>query len=197
MAFYHISFLDFLYFQSPINILDESVGWFARGLFLFLFGLHYKAYQNKFITKFLKLAIAAMLVSVASFFYDSSYVIYFGVLHFFTLSSVIFFCGRRLVYYLGFLSILLLLVKFPTLSHDYLMPIGLVSNNFKSFDYFPLFPFYNFVFLGVLFYDFVIDKKVIGFDLPKSNIVTWFASNSLYIYLFHVPIILLVRYMKM
>jgi len=197
MTFYHFRFASYLYSDSILTLADETIGFLARFLFLSLFGIHYSSYQNKFKTKFKKLLSASVLVSFASYLFDPSNYIVWGVIHLFTLCAFIFRFIPKIIYLLGFISIFSLFIDLPYLSHNLFMILGFTKSSFTSYDYFPIFPFFSYVFVGILFKDYVIKKGVLKRDLPPNVYVTRLAQNSLLYYLIHIPIILLVHYTMM
>jgi len=197
MTFFHYKFVSFIYTGNSLTYTDNSIGFVARFLFLMLFGVHYKSYLTKFSHKISKLILTSVIITIASFVFDSPNTIVFGVIHFFTLCACVFRYFPRLIYALGFISTVFLFVELPDLSHNWFLIFGLTTPNFSSYDYFPFLPFFSYVFCGVLYRDYIIDKQIFTWDLPKNPCIQFLAQHSLAFYLLHVPIILLVHYMMM
>lgn len=197
MTFYHYQFVSFIFTDNLLTNIDNFTGFLARFLFLMLFGIHYKSYLTRFYNKISKLILVSIIITFASFLFDSQNLIVFGVMHFFTLCACIFRFFPKLIYTLGLISTFSLLADFPDLSHNWFLIIGFTTPDFSSYDYFPFLPFFSYVFCGVLFRDFIIDKKLFDWDLPKNQIVRFLAKHSLAFYVLHVPVILLVHYKMM
>ena len=197
MTFYHYEFITFFFSGFQLTQIHEVLGFIARFLFLFLFGVHYRTYTAAGASKFLKLALAALIITLFSTVFFPSYTIVFGVIHFFLVCSLLFRFYQKFLYVLGYLSVMSLFIQFPYASNNWFLILGFTTSDFMSFDYFPIFPYFSYVFAGIAFNDYFISKNKIPFDLPKSHLVRFVAKHSLLYYLLHVPIILLVRYMTM
>lgn len=76
---------------------------------------------------------------------------------------------------------------------DYLYPIGICSSSFQSSDYFPMIPWFFLFLIGTALSKPVIQKKLpSGFYKWRNPILAWLGKKSLWIYLFHQPIIYIV-----
>ena len=197
MTFYHYKFVSFIFTDNLLTNIDNYVGFIARFLFLMLFGVHYKSYLTKFSHKISKLILTSAIITIASFLFDSQNTIVFGVIHFFTLCACIFRYCPKLIYTLGFISSLFLFTDLPEMSHNWFLILGFTTPSFSSYDYFPVLPFFSYVLCGVLYRDYVLDKQIFNWDVPKNLSVQFLAQHSLAFYLLHVPIILLAHYMTM
>jgi uncharacterized membrane protein len=137
---------------------------------------------------------------VTMLIYPEGY-IHFGVLHF--ISVGIIFTALLIRYpkiLFAFIFISLILgVVFTGMSSESLIfaPLGIVSDNFYSIDYFPVFPWISLIFGGAfsarLFehYKVLVNPKV----LPRIKILEKVGQKSLIIYLVHQPILLGVIYL--
>ena len=202
MIVYHVFFqLKFFGIYS----VDVFNGWwyiFARSIaitFLLLVGisivLSYRSRKSNFRNLYrgkivLFIALGITLVTFLTF---TEYTIYFGVLHFIAFMLLLSPLIVRLkVYPLAILSLFSIVIGFwfkrLIVESEYLFWIGLRSSTFKTFDYFPVFPWIGVVLLGILlgkvYYRRAKSLEVMNFDL-----LNWVSRNSLLMYLIHNPII--------
>lgn len=79
---------------------------------------------------------------------------------------------------------------------NYLYPIGITSESFRSADYFPLIP-YGFIFLaGTAFSDFVKSGQLPKlFYKAKLPVINFLGRNSLWVYIIHQPVFMLITYL--
>jgi uncharacterized membrane protein len=147
-----------------------------------------------------KILIAAMLITLATYLYNSSLVITFGILHFLGVSILLAPVFRRIpaigLLLLGTAVILLnQVISGLAVAHNYLFMFGLSTTAFVSSDFYPLIPWFG-VFLyglaaGKTFY--YNKRSVFGdFGLSQSNIINRAGSHTLFIYLLHQPAIIAV-----
>lgn len=125
-------------------------------------------------------------------------IIYFGVLHCLGVCMLLWPLFRKLPnWVLAAIGVILavtgLLLSRVYLSHNWLMPLGLVSPQFISADYFPLLPHFGFFLLGA-FLGRTLYRKQQSL-LPKVNpellpirFLRLCGKHSLWIYLLHQPI---------
>jgi uncharacterized membrane protein len=202
MIIYHI-FFQLRFFG--IYSVDIFNGWwyiFARSIaitFLLLVGisivLSYRSRKSNFRNLYRGgiLFFIALGVSLVTFLTFTEYTIYFGVLHFIAFMLLLSPLIVRLrVYPLAIISIFSIAIGFwfksLIVESEYLFWIGLRSSTFKTFDYFPVFPWIGVVLLGMLigkvYYRHTESSESMNFGL-----LNWFSRNSLLIYLIHNPII--------
>ncbi len=79
---------------------------------------------------------------------------------------------------------------------NYLYPIGITSASFRSADYFPLIP-YGFIFLaGTAFSDFVKSGQLPKlFYKAKLPVINFLGRHSLWVYIIHQPVFMLITYL--
>lgn len=129
---------------------------------------------------------------------DKGVIIYFGVLHCLGVCMLLWPLFRKLPnWVLAAIGVILavtgLLLNQVYLNHNYLMPLGLISPQFVSADYFPLLPHFGFFLLGA-FLGRTLYRKQQSL-LPKVNpeilpirFLRLCGKHSLWIYLLHQPI---------
>lgn len=208
MIIYHLAFdLNFL---SILSIDQSVLFWFIEGnvirlSFLLLVGLSLfisssrqtsrKQFLRRHFQRALKLLSIAMSITLITWFFEPTLTIWFGILHLITF-GILFgalvaesFVGSVLLTILSFiLGPILLSIEAP---HDLLLPFGIVSSDFASFDYFPLFPWIGYVFAGIalghILHRFHVLKQPKKW--PALKPLAWMGRNALLIYLVHQPIL--------
>lgn len=131
--------------------------------------------------------------------------IIFGVLHLIGVSLLLAYPFLRL-HLLNFIfGLLFILVGLylQNLSVDYpwLLWLGLAPQSFYSLDYFPLFPWFGVILIGIALGDLLYRgyrRRIALPDLSGSSFVKPFASfgrNSLAIYLIHQPVLITLFYL--
>ena len=205
MAVYHFTWdLDFFGYVRPG--LSTTGGWaiFAHliaGSFLFLAGYsQWMAHgTNLRMRSFLKrlgiLVLAALAITVVSWFTTPDAVIYFGILQTIAVASVIGLAFLR-VPALVTLAVAVIAVivphylKFDALNPRYLAWIGMAAHPHSSNDYVPLLPW-----IGPFLAGIAVSKVSLGWlkrqkQVPQGeNILTFFGRHSLIFYLLHQPIL--------
>tara|TARA_Y100000034_G_scaffold134695_2_gene203886 strand:+ start:4971 stop:5660 length:690 start_codon:yes stop_codon:yes gene_type:complete len=202
MIIYHVFFQLWFFGIYSGDVLS---GWwyiFARSIaitFLLLVGISIVLSYHNRKSNFRNLyrgkivLLSALAVSLVTFLTFSEYAIYFGVLHFIALMLLLSPLMVRLkVYPLAFLSIFSIMIGFwfkkLIVESEYLFWTGLKSSAFKTFDYFPIFPWIGVVLLGVLLGK-VYYRNAKSLDFFNFKVLNWFSRNSLLIYLIHNPLI--------
>lgn len=192
------------YHQTAANIWQLYI----CGSFLLLAGMciHYTHHLSRHI---LTLAGCAVLITVVTYFAGSQTLIVFGILHCMTLCFLCYVVLRpalqRIPTILGLILTVFLFIftyhvpehylglgwiQIPLPSEWYvsywLSLIGLLSPDFYSADYFPIFP-YLFLFLAGYF----LGKLQLPNWMCKSHCrpLAWIGQHSLIIYLLHQPIL--------
>jgi uncharacterized membrane protein len=144
----------------------------------------------------MKLLVAAMLVSGATYLFSPAVYVRFGILHLLALSILLSPILMRVPS--GALSILaaalLLLPRaLDQLTNDsgVLLPLGVTPAVFSSMDYYPLIPWLGVFLLGLLTGRRFYARRISLFPLWKgANRITWLGRHSLIIYLVHQPVLL-------
>jgi uncharacterized membrane protein len=187
----------------------SSVSWqvaqhFFAGLFVLLSGTSSTLTRSN-VRRGLRLLAVSFLVTAATYFIDPGSVVIFGILQCLAVSMLVYgalfekagaatasICGALIF---ALTAVLPVLKKALALRSDWLMPLGLPSPSYSSFDYFPLIPW-----LGVFLIGAALGKSVYA---PKKSLLPWrmpanpvnFAGrHSLIIYILHQPLIMGVLY---
>lgn len=215
MIFYHIFFdLDYFNVYSidfnnlPIKIFQ----YFVAIIFLTLVGIslslsynkkmnimNTKKINNKLILRGLKIFSIGLLITMITWFYPNDGYIVFGVLHCIGVSIILslpFLKHQKISLFFGIIFVFFgIFLRTITINFDYLFWLGLISDQFYTLDYFPLFPWFGVILIGIffgnLFYPNGIRRLNIRYN-SKSNFVHFLeliGRNSLIIYLLHQPII--------
>jgi len=190
----------------PIDgpVLQTLVVIFA-GLFVVLSGASSTLSRNN-PRRALKLLAVALVVTAATYVFDASSAIHFGILHFLGVSILLYGlalekagpwpCAAAAAgVFAGALGVSFLTRNVP-IHFDWLLPFGIISDTYFSIDYFPLFPWFGVYLLGA-----VIGKAFYG---PRRSLLgPWkpvplinaAGRHSLAIYVLHQPLILGVLYL--
>ena len=216
MIFFHILY-DLNFFSiTNFRIYSGILLYIARlsaSIFVVLVGISlsisYSRVENrlktndiiiKFIKRGLKTLVLGVVISVITWFYIPRGFVVFGILHFIGLSiilSLIFIRYRYINIIFGsFFIIVGLYLKTLTFNFNILIPLGFIPNNFWTIDYFPLFPWFGIILIGISIGNLIypnFNRKYEIKDLSKNLFVKSFCflgRNSLFIYFLHQPIII-------
>jgi uncharacterized membrane protein len=187
---YDLNFFD--YTNIPLSDFWLTDYWRYLIVFLFLNAVgislviaYGKSFSlNKFIKRLALLGIAALLVSVGTYFSSPVDWVYFGILHLIWTGTLIAIFFIQLPKISLFIAALIFVFKvflnLPDLSFlsvllsDYL-PLS-------SVDFYPLFPWIAFIFTGIYLGHNPIYKKIFFMKLPLLQLI---GQHSLIIYLLH------------
>lgn len=215
MFVYHFVF-DLVYFKVlHINLNHEPFWLGFRGLIVSLFlglvgvslylatarGLRVQSYMRR-----LALLVAyAGLVSAASYLLFPRSMIFFGVLHFIAVASVLGLLFTRFYWanlVLGAGAILLgFTVQHPVFDQPVLQWLGLMTRKPVTQDYVPLIPWFGVVLLGLF-----VGKTLYGggrphvlarwaSQHPAARLLAFGGRHSLHIYMLHQPVFMGVLYL--
>ena len=210
MAIYHFAWdLEFFGYAPPGMTAEGGWRVFARSIassFLFLVGVslflaHARGVRwPPFLKRLGMVAGAAAAITAATWFATPDTFIFFGILHQIALASLLglaFLHLPTLVTALAAVAIILLpaYLRFPFFDHPALWWIGLSTENPRSNDYVPLFPFFGAVLLGIAAARLASSTGLIE-RMRAVQPHNWtrpfqFAGrNSLVVYLIHQPILI-------
>jgi len=158
-----------------------------------------KRINKKLISRGLKIFCIGMLITVITWFYPNQGYIVFGILHFIGFAIILaipFLKHQKLSLYIGIISVLFgIFLRTITVNFDYLFWLGLRPDRFYTLDYFPLFPWFGVVLIGVFFGNLLYPggrRRLNIKDYSNSKFISFFeflGRKSLIIYLLHQPII--------
>jgi len=194
--FYHSSF--WLNFQ----ILIVSIFTFVMGMSFQLANNkanNNKTNWNKYFKRLALLGFCAALITISTYFMNGDRFIYFGILHFIFVASLLAIPFVQLYWtnlILG-ISILLanLFIQSTLFNKIYLQWIGLMTYKPATDDYEPVIPWFGMVLIGMFFARWaIINNNIHLFSSwqVKSNVTTalQFAGiHSLIIYMLHQPLL--------
>ena len=215
MMLYHFCF-DLNYYQLIHQDFNNSLFWLtARAVivtaFLTLVGISLVLAETKnsryFWIRIAKLLAAAVLVTTGSYWMFPHSFIFFGILHFILVASLI---GRFMLryYWINLLlgcAILLLGILYTNAWFDqpWLQWLGLMTYKPITEDYVPLFPWLGVVLTGMFAAKFYLRAAPVTFFAgsnkgkkkaapvnPWFNLPIWLGKHSLAVYLLHQPLLL-------
>ena len=161
-------------------------------------GLDSRAFWRGYVRRLLWLILCALLVSLSSYLLSPTRWIYFGILHFIVVASLLglVFVGRPRVS-LG-LGIVIIVIggwwSLPLFDQPALHWLGLMTHKPQTEDYVPLLPWFGVVLLGQF-----IGSRWFGSSAPSPFVryyrarvavaLSWAGRHSLLIYMLHQPIL--------
>ena len=215
VVIYHFAFdlklLNFIQTDVTENIFWVAFARILASSFLFLVGVSLVfAHGNKirwkpFLKRVLIIGIAALGISVATFFAFPDMFIYFGILHAIALFSILALPFLKApLWLIGFAAFLVIFsaytFSFEVFNQKIFSWIGFWQIPPYTSDLVPIFPAFGATLLGVFFARFAIKKKLVNrlADFSPKGLWTNFLIKSgkwsLIIYLIHQPILLGILY---
>lgn len=214
MFVYHFSwdlnnfkFLVIDFFHDPFWLHFRTI---IVSLFLLVMGASlYLAHQKdinrkKFLRRLLWLVGCAALITMATFLSSGERFIYFGILHFIALASVLALPFVKLYWSNLVLAAIVIIagtqLHDPTFNPRYLNWIGLASEKPLTDDYVPLFPWFGVVLLGIFLARWVFAERKFTFvsewrgQHPLARLLRYAGRYSLLIYMLHQPIFIGILY---
>ena len=191
----------FLGFSTDLS----SVAWtaaqyFFAGLFVVLSGISSTLSRSN-ARRGLKLLAVSLAVSAATYIFDPSSTVYFGILQCLAVSILVYgaafekagpiACAGWGALVLGLTAALRLLVRGVEIRFDWLLPFGIHSPMFSSFDYFPLFPWFGMFLAGSALgkWAYASKRSLLPWRLPET-FINAAGRHSLLIYIVHQPVII-------
>ncbi|MEI6603113.1 MAG: heparan-alpha-glucosaminide N-acetyltransferase domain-containing protein [Clostridia bacterium] len=207
MVFQH-TLVDLVYiFLLPINLLSNPflINLFSFGgvLFVFLSGIS-SQFSRHNVRRGLGILGLGILITLVTYFFLRSETIYFGILHFLGVAILIYALVRPLlqkanqmvVFVVGMALFIVAYIIYRQdirIEHFLSFLIGFPATDFQSGDYFPVFPFL-FAFLSGTGAGWYISNHKLPqrfYDL-KFPVIRTVGRYSLWIYMFHQPIIIFI-----
>jgi uncharacterized membrane protein len=150
-----------------------------------------------FFKRGLKIFSLAMAITLATYFLIGRGFIIFGVLHFIGVAIVLAYPFLELRTFNFFAGAVFIIIGLYLQGLAFAVPglfwLGMVSENFYTLDYFPLFPWFGVVLLGIFLGNSLYRGHQRRVDLPDLSFSFWarqcdaLGRNSLLIYLVHQP----------
>ncbi|MCZ7393645.1 MAG: heparan-alpha-glucosaminide N-acetyltransferase [Candidatus Methanoperedens sp.] len=201
---YSVTLSYFRLINMPSNFLYLFV--FPRAIaliFIFISGVaaHISFEKNKenFSKKYLKrggkLLIFAAFITLFTYIFVPEGTIFFGILHFFSVSSFLvpFFIRYNKLNLIGGLLIILsgFYLQITQFDFSYLFWLGFMPKNFSTFDYFPLIPWLGVLMLGIYSGKYFVRRTTdLKFESRFAAAFMFLGKNSLTIYLIHQPVLI-------
>ncbi len=188
-----------------IYISSSYLYWFIfprsiASIFIFLSGvvayISYERSKNlnkRYFVRGLKLMLFAIFITLFTYILVPGGTIYFGILHFFAVSSFLvpFFIKHSKLNLIAGVSIILsgLYLQRTEFDFPYLLWLGLIPENFSTFDYFPLIPWLGVLLLGAYSGKYITRRANRRFKSKLADIFISLGKNSLTVYLIHQPVL--------
>lgn len=187
---------------------------FVASMFVFLVGISLavsyskakkilpeKKLFEKYLNRGLKIFCLGLTITLFTTLFLRPGFVVFGILHFIGFSIILAFPflkrGGKENFFAGIIFIAIGFLLQPLrFDFSWLLWLGFIPTNFYTVDYFPLFPWFGFVLLGLFFGNQLYNGSVRRFKLPDfsrfffARLFCFLGRHSLLIYLFHQPIII-------
>ena len=194
---YDLNYFGYIDIQMTKELFWVSFQLFIVSLFLLIVGVGlYLGYQNAFdLKKLLKrvlfLGVGSILITISTMYNTPNYWVYFGILHFILVASIVgvpFVKFPRTSLVIGILIVLgynLKIIGFHWL-FEILKPLLNLPNH--TVDVVRFFPWFGVVLIGI----FIGSKGWYNLGIKENrvtNIFVFIGKNALIIYLIHQPIL--------
>ncbi len=196
----------FLGFSTDLSTLAWTIAqYFFATVFVALSGISSTLTRSN-VRRGLRLLAVSLAVSAVTYVFDPASAVYFGILQCLAVSMLLYgaaferagasACAAWGGLVIGFSAALPALRKALAFRFDWLLPFGLHSPTFSSFDYFPLIPWF-----GVFLVGAALGKSVYA---PRRSLLPWrppatfvnvAGRFSLLIYIVHQPVIMGILYL--
>lgn len=179
--------------------------YFFAAVFVVLSGVSSTLSRSN-VRRSLKLLAVAVLISVVTYFFNPAAAVHFGILHCLGVSILLYglafqkasaaACATAGAAVAGAGLALPVILKSLTVRFDWLLPLGIHSPLYSSYDYFPLLPWFGVFLVGASLGKSVYAPKrsLIPLRLPVT-FINIAGRHSLLIYIVHQPAILAVLYL--
>ncbi|OCN01982.1 hypothetical protein A7X67_04295 [Clostridium sp. W14A] len=203
MVAYHAAFDLTAFYNMKIPFGDTEIFEAIRTVFVLVFivisGISINLSHNP-IRNGLKILVIALDISFLTFFVMPELPIRFGILHFMGVAMLVTaFCKKFLIAIPRNIALLLFAILFLitnqifpiNVDSAYLYPVGLITNNFISADYYPLIPWIFAFFFGTYLTEPLLKHQapqwVYNFKCPFVNFL---GRHTLWVFLIHQPMLL-------
>jgi len=191
----------FLGFSTDLSSAAWKVAQnFFAGLFIVISGTSSTLTRSN-VRRGLRLLAVSFIVTAVTYGFDPSSAVWFGILQLLAVSILVygaafkkarpFTCAAWGVVVLGLGAALPALKKGLSVRFDWLLPLGIHSPGFSSFDYFPLIPWLGVFLIGAALGKsvYVTRRSLLPWRLPQT-FVNAAGRHSLLIYIAHQPLIM-------
>jgi len=195
----------FLGFSTDLSSVAWSAAqYFFAGLFVVLSGVSSTLSRSN-VRRGFKLLAVSFAVTAVTYVFEPSSAVYFGILQCLAASILIYgaafekagptVCAAGGAFVLGLGAALPALTKGMAIRFDWLLPFGIHSPAFSSYDYFPLLPWFGVFLAGVALGKSVYAaKRSLIPRRVRETFINAAGRHSLWIYIFHQPVILALLY---
>ena len=162
-----------------------------------------KLYQ-KYLKRGLKIFVYGLIITLTTWIFLREGFVIFGVLHLIGISIILAYPFLKLRSWnlmLGIIFIALgMYLKNLTFGFPWLMWIGLMSCHFYTIDYFPIFPWFGVILIGLFFGNLLYPNYTRKFNLRDRSdfsfmpLFCFLGKHSLLIYLIHQPVLITLLY---
>ncbi|MBN1494975.1 DUF1624 domain-containing protein [Candidatus Peregrinibacteria bacterium] len=215
MIIYHIFFdLGYLGYMPGIlgNWTLTIIGRSAFVIFLVVCGVSLSLSRSRIVSqgqkllfiKYLKrgffIFFLGLLITLATKIYIGQGYVIFGILHLIGLSVIISYPFLKFTFINIIIGAVFLIFGFFLLTFSFHIPwflwLGFKPEGFYTLDYFPVFPYFGFVLIGIGAGNILYKNFRRRFSLPDHakflliKAIEFLGRNSLYIYLVHQPVII-------
>lgn len=182
-------------FWNIFQITTASLFLFLVGISITISNTNKNAGPIKYLKRGLKIFSFGLIITVVTkLIFPDSFVV-FGILHLIGVSIIISYIFRKFTYLnllfgISFVVVGALLKNYAV-NFDWLFFLGLYSNRFYSLDYFPIFPWFGVILIGMFFGNILYSTNKRNFKLKNSSenravkFVCFLGKKSLIIYLLH------------
>jgi uncharacterized membrane protein len=207
----HIRIIYYKLWEGPFDYASKLVA----SVFFLLVGISLTISYNKtrntqsinqirirIFYRGLKLIFLGMIITIISWIIIPSRFVIFGVLHCIGVSiilSIPMLSKKNSNLFLGSIVILFgILLHYLVFNVTWLIPLGFLPTKFFSIDFFPLFPWFGIVLVGIGIghYLYPEGKRRFDIDYDKNkrviNKISYIGRHSLHIYFFHQPVLFLI-----
>lgn len=206
MLFFHMEAVRMFILVNPSVWLFEWpgvwLGQFVRISFLLLVGVStYLIYKNnsfpnfasKQFRRFLKVGLAALIVTIVSYLVFPNYYIIFGILHLIAIGNLLMIGFSKFPKFLSvIMGIGFIAMGYSELNIEFgkwaNFLLGMPYEGFVSFDYFPLVPWFGYILIGYGLGEYIV-KFMSGIEVSDGNLFVWLGKRALEFYLIHMALI--------
>ena len=222
MIVFHLLY-DLTYFGGyNLNLHSGFWLYFARAaatIFIFLVGVSLtlsfsrsEKIQNlrkklylKYLKRGLRIFSWGLIITLMTWIFLGDGFVLFGILHLIGISIILAYPFLKLRYWnlllgIAFIALGIHLKNF-TFGFPWLVWLGFMPDHFYTVDYFPIFPWFGVVLIGMFFGNLLYPdytRKFNLYDLSNFNFIGLFCllgRYSLVIYLIHQPILIILLYL--